>query len=105
VTHSIGHPEAEHLKVSHETCPDRKDLEDELAERLDDTSGKWETIANQLGVDVSLLSHWTSGRGQMPAYRLIRFTQVCGPGLLRWIAKRCGYTLTRIEKATRQVAS
>ena len=98
MTHSIGPKPVPCEKLSHETCPDKRALGDELADRLDDATGKWECIAHDLGVDVSLLSHWTSGRGQMPAYRLIRFTEVMGPGLLRWIAKRCGFNLVRVNE-------
>jgi len=78
---------------------DRRDLEDRLHKLLEDAPFKWECIAHEIGVDVSLLSHWTSGRGPMPAYRLIKITETIGPGLLRWIAQRCGYDLIRNEEA------
>ena len=100
---SIGSPPPEGGKDSHESS-DRHEFDDELYDRLNDSPLKWECIAHQLGVDVSLLSHWTSGRGPMPAYRLIKITEAIGPGLLRYIARKCGYDLVRHcnEKATRR---
>lgn len=107
--HSIGHDEAGCSHCSCERCAeyvDREAFAEALEEALDDASGKWETVAGGIGVDVSLLSKWTGSRkNPMPAWRLITFTKKVGPGLLRWIAKECGYTLTRIEKATKRLVA
>ena len=98
---SIGKKSPDLLKVSHETSKDEaREVADLLFDALEDAPDKWETIAHFLDVDVSLLSHWTSNRGPMPLYRLIRLTKAIGPGLLRQIARRCGYEIVRInEKA------
>ncbi|WP_316411295.1 hypothetical protein [Mesoterricola sediminis] len=54
--------------------------------------------ALELCVDVSLLSHWTSRSKPvcMPLHRLVRWTKVMGPGLLRWIARKCGFELVEL---------
>lgn len=104
---SIGKISPEPLKVSCETSKDEaRDISDRLYEALEDSPDKWETIARFMDVDVSLLSHWTSNRGPMPLYRLIRLTRAIGPGLLRYVAKQCGYDIVRIEeKASSRLAS
>lgn len=109
MTHSIAQDDQPCTNCSCERCAgvvDRESFAEALEECLDDASGKWETIALALRVDVSLLSKWTgSHKNPMPAWRLIAFTKKVGPGLLRWIAKQCGYNLVRIEKASSRLAS
>lgn len=85
--------------LSHErVCQVQEAFQDHLHEVLDDCSGKWSFIADEIGLDVSLLSHWTSNRGRpMPAWRLIDFTRVCGPRSLRWVCRQCGYDLVPLE--------
>lgn len=83
---------------SHESTA--ADLSEILDTLLDETGRKWEDIAHENRVDVSLLSKWTSNKHPMPAWRLIRFTRTVGPGLLTWIANQAGYELRPLnEKA------
>lgn len=107
---SIGKDTPQPLALSHERLcqEDQEAFQDALHEVLDDCSDKWQIIADDLGVDVSLLSHWTSNRGRpMPAWRLIQFTRITGPRFLRWICRACGYDLVPLEnkKAARSGAA
>lgn len=98
---SIGKKLPEPLKVSCETSKDdARDISDRLYEALEDSPDKWETIAHFMDVDVSLLSHWTSNRSPIPLYRLKRLTRAIGPGLLRYVARQCGYDIVRINEKT-----
>lgn len=92
-------------KDSPETS-DSQVLAEVLHDALDNAPFKWELIAHELDVDSSLLSHWTSHRGPMPAFRLIALTRCIGPGVLRWIARQCGFDLVPYNaKARREPGS
>ena len=57
---------------------------------------KWELISPKLGVDSSFLSKWTqrdSRKDFFPLFRLVRWTKVVGPGLLKWVAGQCGFEI------------
>lgn len=107
----------ENISPLEHACPDhscercrefaeRELFAERLEECLDDASGKWETLAMGMDVDVSLLSKWTGSRkNPMPAWRLVKFTEKVGPGLLRWIAQRCGYDLVRKDKAPKSLGA
>ena len=70
-----------------------------IRRELDDHPCKWEVNAAALKVDISLLSHCTSKNkpGCMPIHRLVRWTKVMGPGLLRWLARKCGFELVPLN--------
>jgi len=59
---------------------------------------KWETIATAMDVEESLLSKWASTtQPPMPGFhRLIEWTRIVGPGMLRWLAWQCGYEIRPI---------
>lgn len=83
---NIDSPESELLEESREVM--RRELHAHPC--------KWEQIAPKLGVDDSFLSKWTkrdSGKDFFPLFRLVRWTRFVGPGLLRWVAKQCGYEI------------
>ena len=54
---------------------------------------KQEACAHDMNIDTSLISHYTAGRADMPAWRLVSWTQTYGPETLAWIAAQCGYDL------------
>ena len=75
---------------------DRERFKRQLRIELENSSFKQFGIADDLGVDSSLISHWKeedTGKNCMPAHWLMRWTRVAGPGLLRWVARQGGYDL------------
>jgi hypothetical protein len=62
-----------------------------------DSGDKQESMAFEMNIDPSLITHWKAGRSDMPAWRLIQWTLKVGPALLEWIAAKCGYALVPIE--------
>ena len=76
----------------------RKVMRHELDEH---PCGKWETIAHDLKVDDSFLSKWTargSNKDFFPLFRLVVWTKFVGPGLLRWVARKCGYEIVALHR-------
>jgi hypothetical protein len=69
--------------------------------RLQFESSSWPKaylLAEALREDPGVFSHWMCenfgpGIANMPMDRLLAWTQLVGPGLLRWLARRCGYDL------------
>lgn len=70
----------------------------QVRRHLDDASGKWSAYADPLKTEETNLSKWAGRNSTMPAWRLIRWTKVMGPGLLRWIFRMCGYDLVALPE-------
>lgn len=94
------HPSAERLfQASGRGGTTRIEVAGWLHECLDDAPMKWQEIADLMGVDASLLSHWCSGeRTPIPADRLAVLTAVIGPSFLRRLAKACGFGIYRLDE-------
>lgn len=72
---------------------------DILRECLDDAPMKWEEVAERMGVESSLLSHWCSAeRTPLPADRIPDLVRAIGPSFLRRIAKECGFNIIRLSR-------
>ena len=83
----------------------RENFTSRLIVEIENCDSKQWGIADGMRVTESAVSHWKDSTSQLPAWRLVRWTRVVGPGLLRWIARQAGYDLVPRDSVPGRILS